>query len=404
MADINSLPDEVLERIFFFCLQTETQLNFAERVLNVCRKWEWVAVNSSLFVTVGGSLKVIVKLALAGALKNTTTIKFGQIDIDNIGQYKIIYTNSPRLKRLDLSNMYRELHKKENHEIFTELEGLCPDLCEIVLARPDDYFCQATVPAAIFDHILLFRGPNFVKLDFSGALIVQLVKLFLHVANNCPNLEELLAMNFLHHPMLHQFPVEHMQKGLPNLKTLRLGHPIVFTYPSRAVGFPKLEMFTSENNGHLSSSDLEALLYKSHNLKILNIRGCHNLIYKDIHSLPATNLEQIYLCNTRILVTKVSLKLFQKWSRSLNVIDISLMEGELINELFLPVHLPNGLPKLQVLNVTSTGITADTLKIVVRQCPQLRCLSVRGCRRLKSEAWNVYNSRLEIKDLLFRIL
>lgn len=404
MADINSLPNEVLVQIFHYYHQTELQQGIQQVLSKVCKQWQKVSRNSSLYETVDGSLSLrsIVRLAEAGALKRTKTLKFGIIK--KIDSYKTIYEAMPKLKHLDLTTVCHKFNKIRKHPVFTDLDGLCPDLCELVLSEPDAR-CNTTIASEIFDHILQVRGPNFVKLDFSYVDIPRLQKVFLHIAANCPNLEELFAQNVRGKSLTHKFPVVNMQNGCPKLKTLRLGFPISFSVKKKeAVGFPNLEIFThpSRDDYNFTSTSLEALLFKSPNLKILDFRGCLCVSYEAVSSLPAVDLEQLHLSFTRIAQNKVVGKLFQKWSHSLNVINMSYVKGEHINEIFRPLHLPQGLPNLEILDVSNTTINEDTIQTVFEQCPNLRFLDLEACRSLPRGTRSIYHSRSEIKELLLK--
>lgn len=405
MADINSLPNEVLVRIFHYYHQTELQESIQQVLSNVCRQWKAVSRNSSLYETVDGSLSLpsLVALAEAGALRRTKSLKFGRGR--GVESYKTIYEAMPQLKHLDLTGVCPKFAKKKEHPVFTELDGLCPDLCELVLSDPDAHW-NTTINVEIFDSILQVRGPNFVKLDFSNVDIPRLHKVFLQIAANCPNLEELFAQNARGKSITHKFPIDNMQNGCPKLKTLRLGFPISFRKKKKDafVGFPNLEIFThpSRDDCNFTSSILEAILFKSPNLKILDFRGCLYVSYEAVNSLPAVDLEQLHLSFTRIVQNKVVAKLFQKWGHSLNVINMSHVKGEHINEIFQPLHLPGGLPNLEVLNVSNTIIKEDTIQIIYKQCPNLRFLNLEGCRSLQRGTRNNYHSRSEIKELLLK--
>lgn len=300
MADISSLPHEVLVRIFQFYLQKESQLNFFNYVSNVCRTWKEVSRNSCFYETLDGSLSIsaLVTLAKAGSLRLTRTLKFGKVKQDKSGQYKCIYSNMPRLKHLDLTNVCDKLNNCKEHPVFTELEGNCPELSELVLSHPDAH-CKSKIQIQALEKTLKIRGTNFVHLDFSSVNLCGKPTIFDLVADNCPNLEELLAQNLKGITLTHRFNTERMQKGCPKLKTLRLGFPISFNRNAYkdVVGFPDLEVFThpSRDDHYFRSNELEALLCQSPDLKILDIRGCVLVSFQVIHSLPATDLEQIYL-------------------------------------------------------------------------------------------------------------
>lgn len=416
MAHINNIPDELLRKIFKFYLKTETQRHFIQNVSYVCRRWNDVAKDSSLYHRVDGSLPLqnIVDLAAAGALVSTKTLKFGRIhtgesDWHNPSRgrsehFKTIYENIPKLRCLDLSNTYDEFNmQSESHAIFTELEGMCPDLSELILSRPELSF---PLPMAIFSNTLKVRGSNFVKLDFSGPFIPGLIGLMHLIADFCPNLEELLAQTYMNESevLLHRFPTCVMQQGLRKLKTLRLGPPmsIGIIDPDEVVGFPNLEIFSfpTSYNERLNSSHLEALVGKSPNLKILDIRGWASVNVDAVLSLPARNLENLYLARTHVLESNYSTNLFKKWCHSLKVVDLSFTDG-ILNYIFQHINFPNNLPKVMDLDMSCTLISDETVYCIIKRCPELQYLNVESCENLKFVARKFYDSKLDIEDLLW---
>ncbi|KAG8178471.1 hypothetical protein JTE90_024631 [Oedothorax gibbosus] len=407
-ADINSLPHEVLVRIFQFYLELESQVKFFNYVSNVCRTWKGVSRNRCFFETLDGSLPLsaLVTLAKAGSLRLTKTLKFGKVTKDKSGHYKCIYSNMPRLKHIDLTNVCEKLYHRKEHPVFTELDGLCPELCELVLSPPDAH-CKSKILGVVFEKMMKIRGPHFVHLDFSSVNIYGLPNIFELVADNCPKIEELLAQNMKGNILLLRFNTGNMQKKCPKLKTLRLGFPITFVRNAYKdpVGFPDLEIFTHpiRDAYFFRSSDLETLLCRSPKLKILDVRGCVPMSFEVLNSLPATDLEQINLSWLNDLNYTGIIKIFQKWSHSLNIVDVSHIKDKAVNEMFSPQHLPNGLPNLEVLNVNNTSITVETLKVIIQQNPKLRYLNLESCHGLIRGTRQIHRSRSEIEKLLVKI-
>lgn len=399
MVNINSLPNEILEIIFHFYLQIESQENFVNCVSRVCQKWEKVAENCLHFETLDGTLPLhlLLKLAKEGYLKKTKTLKFGKLDeqSDKNNNYRDIYNNMPKLKDLDVTNI--DLLFKAEHAVFTELhQELCPDLCGLVFSLPEALY----LATRSFGHKL-------VKLDFTSVLFSNTQLLYLHIGSNCPNLEELLVQNKSGMMHVHRFPLAIMQTYCLKLKTLCLKCPVSFSqrFPGMTNGFPNLEKFSnaSKEDFCFHPSDLQALLFNSPNLKVLDIRGCLLVAHNAVYSLPAVNLEKLYLFWTRIAQTQSIAMIFNKWHHSLKVVDVGHVKGEIINKLFLPQFLPDGLSALEVLHVNNTDITADALKIVIQRCPKLRFLNSEACDRLRGDLRGKYRSRLEIEELLLLI-
>ncbi|GIZ01618.1 f-box domain-containing protein [Caerostris extrusa] len=227
MLHINSLPIEILIRIFEYYCQADDNVLNAVVLSNVCRKWNEICSNSSLLHIFkgAGSLDDLKTYFFNGLFKNTEVLTLPRRE--NLlmkSELNLIYHNLPRLKSIDFTFVIEDFIKTEQCLFLSELSDKCPDLKKIVLFD----FCCADYPQVAtnhFDKFLIAHGFTLTCIDFSNVLLAG-ENLFFNIGSTCPNLEQLKALNLSKDSSLIVFPVEHMQESLPKLKELCLGYPI----------------------------------------------------------------------------------------------------------------------------------------------------------------------------------
>ncbi|CAL1284653.1 unnamed protein product [Larinioides sclopetarius] len=416
MTHINNLPREILLHIFSYYLKTETQLSFIGIISKVCKYWEEVCRDSSLWHTFDGTLsfRELITCCKKGSLKNTELLIFSRIKalkkqnepVKNASslkssQLQLIYKNLPRLKCINFSNVVEEIGK-EKWIFFSELFNHCPHLREIIFLETHLLNPPKFPFRNLFENFLKIRGSNLISLDFSNLTITTLRELCITVASSCPNLECLKAQN-LHGGNL-SFPIQYMQKGLKKLKILRLGHPVWLQSCSSVTtsGFPSLDTFThpSKNDCILGDLHFQKLLMESTDLKVLDIRGCVLLTSAALCSLPANNLERLYVSNTKLYELHEFAEVLKKWGHSLIALDVSKMKGNCINNLFKSLISLGCLQNLESLELNNTQVSPSTVKVIIHNCPKLNFLQLESCRSFGRGRKRAYHGLAEIKQLL----
>ncbi|XP_055939482.1 F-box/LRR-repeat protein 6-like [Argiope bruennichi] len=403
MTNINNLPREILLQIFAYYLKTETQRDFIRSVAHVCQYWKEICMDSSLWHTFDGTLSLndLKKYCKMGCLKNTESLVFSYRKRTlTSSEVQLIYENLPRLKFINFSKVTEQVGKEE-WKFLSELTNHCPNLCDIIFLETHSLY-PPKLPFKLFQNFLNVRGSNLISLDISNLSILSFRDLFITVAASCPNLECLKAQNL--RGGSNSFPIQYMQNGLKKLKVLRLGHPILMQNCSSVStsGFPHLDTFThaSKNDCFIEDLHLRKLLMKSPDLKVLDIRGCVLLTSTVLCSLPANNLERLYVSNTRLYELHGFANVLKKWGHSLVALDVSKMKGSCINHLFQSLVSLDSLKNLESLDLNNTVVTVSTVKLIIQNCPNLNFLQLESCRSFGRGRKHAYYGQAKIKQLL----
>ncbi|GIY61829.1 f-box domain-containing protein [Caerostris extrusa] len=316
MTTINDLPPEILVHIFSYVLESETQENFVKNVAKVCRMWEEASKDASLWRYFDGTLSfpILKNYSKKGYLRQTKELVFSTLkkiklkknDNDKINNFKLlitkIYENMQELKCINFSNAIEFLETPIGN-VLIESSSCCIGLQKMIV-NDKNFVYYPAFSYNLFNNFIEFHGPKLVSLDFSNIFLKGVKELLLNIASSCPNLEELIVQNLSKLSSSPIFPIEVMQNGLPKLKVLRLGYTFILQQkPSvKYKGFPNLEVFTypSHSNYHFIDTHFKKLLMKSPNLKVLDIRGTH-ISCAAVSSLPASNVERLYVSHTRLL-------------------------------------------------------------------------------------------------------
>ena len=129
--------------------------------------------------------------------------------------------------------------------------------------------------------------------------------------------------------------IEKLQKGCPKLTTLRTTNTMLTLSETsvrdqvKSPGFPLMEELTIgvDNKGYFDGMDddqIERILKKSKNLKLLDIRGCKGINDSTLVRLPAWDLEYLYVagCSVTSSSSDGLELLVKKWGRTLKELDM----------------------------------------------------------------------------------
>ncbi|XP_068740045.1 F-box/LRR-repeat protein 6-like isoform X2 [Montipora capricornis] len=202
--------------------------------------------------------------------------------------------------------------------------------------------------------IIQNRCPKLTVLDLTGTNIRKLNVEKLQAG--CPKLRELFVANLL----LHSTPIstDLEQNGFPELETLCLAC-------GSLAGVPRSDRF------------LFRILRTSINLKKLDVRGLQRITPEGIQRLPVTSLEELYFSDTHANFALMSV-ITEQWHHSLAVLDVSSNSG--INDQSMELFSNFGMPKLRILDLSSTNVTGDGVRKAIMSSPKLKRLNLTSCR------------------------
>ncbi|XP_020624592.1 F-box/LRR-repeat protein 6-like [Orbicella faveolata] len=206
------------------------------------------------------------------------------------------------------------------------------------------------------------------------------------IQENCPNLT-FLDVSGTNIRTIH---IEKLQAGCPKLKELFLVNLVLNSTPTcktlndekKPSGFPQLENLGLPC-GYIgvdhrrTDKFLYRILWSSHNLRVLDIRGPNRFSPEGLRRLPVISLEQLYLTSNASTFSKMA-AIVEKWHHSLEVLDLSLNKD--IEDEHVELLRNFGMPKLHTLDLSSTSITADGVRSVLNGCPNLTDLNLVSCR------------------------
>lgn len=408
MGHINNLPYEILLKIFKEYLKTESQFDLIQRVAKTCLYWSKVCEDTSLWSVYDGSLsfQTLKVMCKKGCLKNAEVFYFSKMKNEKSqDDLKSIYSNLPKVKCINFSNAIKQLEKRQCNFI-SDLHNQCPNLNEIIFnerSASNEY----KLSHKLFENFIDFRGLKLVSLDFSNIHLVGVKNLFVCIAKSCRNLEHLKAQNLHVQSGNNYFPIEIMQEGLKRLKTLCIGLPVILKSKSslKSNGFPTLEIFThpSKCDFYTQDSCFKRLLEKSPNLKVLDIRGCMLLTVEALCSLSTSDLERLYVSQTKLYSSLDFIDVLKKWGHSLEALDISKLKGNVINDHFTSIISNCNLKNLESLDINNTAVTVSTVRLIIQNCLKLNFLQLESCRELYRGCKHAYRGKTALKELLLKL-
>ena len=135
--------------------------------------------------------------------------------------------------------------------------------------------------------------------------------------------------------------VEKFQKGCPKLRILNANHTMIKLSETpikeqvRSPGFPLLrELHVAvDSRGYfdgLDESELERILKKSENLRLLDIRGCQDVTDSGLIRLPTWVMERLVLAGSSAASSSSDglEMMVSKWREHLVEMDVSTTNGE----------------------------------------------------------------------------
>lgn len=417
-----SLPIEVLVKIFQFAVLQDGAVPFLCRVGRVCRLWSGAASSLILWrsVSVGYCWIEPGKSQLPGTeqkIRNT---------IDWLAENRL-----SQLREFSLCHW-----KKHVDYVIQKVSQSCTNLHSLKLS-----YCTGMTETAFQNLGAQCRSLENLNLQHSEFNVDGLVS-FLEAYGNqirkiyfthstksdkllsalskgcCPELM-LLEINTKLDGGYCQLPIciQALQIGCPKLQTFRLMNvtpvpKMIRNTPSSTSGFPMLEELCIATSSHsfMTDSDLNNVLHGSPHLRVLDLRGGSRITATGLYALPCERLECLYWglyfnSNTMVASKKGINMLAHKWNSTLRELDLAnqpFSEEDMEIAMGYLAHSA-GVDLFRSLNLSGTKITSSALRLLISQSPALKYLNLSSCRYLPRGLKRVYHRREDIQLLLDKL-
>ncbi|XP_048058337.1 F-box/LRR-repeat protein 6-like isoform X1 [Megalobrama amblycephala] len=418
-----SLPIEVLVKIFQFAVHQDGAVPFLCRVGIVCRLWNGAASSPVLWrsVLVGYCWIEPGKSQLPGTEQKIMNT------IDWLAENRL-----SQLREFSLCHW-----KKHVDYVIQKVSQSCPNLHSLKLS-----YCTGMTETAFqilgadcrsLENINVQHSEFNVDglVSFLEAYGNQIKKIyFTHSTKSdkllsalskgcCPELR-LLEINTKFEGGFcdqHFIGIQALQIGCPKLQIFRLMNftllPKMFcNMPSSTSSFPMLEELCIATSSHsfMTDSDLTNVLHGSPHLRVLDLRGASRITATALYALPFEKLECLYWglyfnSNTMVASKKGIHMLAQKWSSTLRELDLANQPFSEEDMEIAMGHLAHGagVDLFRSLNLSGTNITSSALRLFITQAPALKYLNLSSCRYLPRGLKRIYHGQEDIQLLLDKL-
>ncbi|KAG1948746.1 F-box/LRR-repeat protein 6 [Pimephales promelas] len=417
-----SLPMEVLVKIFQFAIHQDGAVPFLCRVGRVCHLWNGAASSPVLWrnVSIGYCWIEPGKTQLPGTeqkIRNT---------IDWLAENRL-----SQLREFSLCHW-----KKHVDYVIQKVSQSCHNLHSLKLSyctgMTETAFQSLGADCRSLENINVQHSEFNVDglVSFLEAYGNQIKKIyFTHSTKSdkllsvlskgcCPELR-LLEINTKLDGGYCQLPIciQALQIGCPKLQTFRLMNvtpvpKMIRNTPSSTSGFPMLEELCIATSSHsfMTDSDLNNVLHGSPHLRVLDLRGASRITATGLYALPFEKLECLYWglyfsSNTMVASKKGIHMLAQKWSSTLRELDLAnqpFSEEDMEIAMGYLAHAA-GVDLFRSLNLSGTKITSSSLRLLITQAPALKYLNLSSCRYLPRGLKRVYHGQEDIQLLLDKL-
>lgn len=408
-----TLPKNVLHKIFKYVSLDEGCVPFLVRMQRVCKQWREVAITPDLWHTIELSSTWVRDRA-----KNHHTFRWlcenrlTSVRELNLGGWKfsgipslldVIANNCVELRALNLTG-WQGLHIE--HILF--LVTNCHKLQKLDLSgvNPEAHNNKGAVSLSSMQHLTSVMGDRLTHLVLANNKLAGVPQIIQAIAGSCPNLEVLDMSNV--RTVAHataQIHVERLQEGCTKLRVLRITNsqfalaPVTIKEQVESPGFPNLEeLSVASPHGRMDSlatsqpfiddDAIGRILKTSNKLRLLDVRGCSKITDSSLVRIPAWDLEHLYLSGcyaTRMSGSGLEL-ITQKWGHSL--VELDLAWSSATEALDMAVSALAEVPEkgvrspLRILNLCGSSVSLDPVKAVLINCLNLFSLNLASCRAL----------------------
>ncbi|TRY88256.1 hypothetical protein DNTS_022636 [Danionella cerebrum] len=414
-----SLPMEVLVKVFQFAILQDGAVPFLCRVGRVCRLWNGAASSPLLWCSVSIGFCWIEP----GKSQSPATEQKIKNTIDWLAESRL-----SQLKEFSLCHWKKNVDYalQKVSKACTSLQSLklsyCTGLMETTLLSlgagcPSLENINVQHSEVNVDALVSFLeayGKQIKKIYFTHS--TKSDKLLSVLYKGCCSNLRLLEINTKIDGGYCQMPIciQALQIGCSQLQTFRLMNvtpvpKMIRNTPSSTSGFPMLEELCIATSSHsfMTDSDLNNVLHGSPQLRVLDIRGGSRITATGLCALPCERLESLYWglyfnSNTMVSSKKGLHMLAQKWSNTLKELDLANQPFSEEDMEIAMGHLAHGaaVELLQSLNLSGTKITPSSLRLLISQAPDLKYLNLSSCRYLPRGLKRIYYSHEDIQLLL----
>ncbi|CAB3995926.1 F-box LRR-repeat 6-like [Paramuricea clavata] len=376
------IPNELLHKIFLSAVHNFSAVPFLCRISQVCRKWQAVASDASLWYSVdlsfmANSLKAkdetLNLLRGRNFLKHIQNLNFNGWHKLTSSGLEVIGSHCMELRSIDLSKC-----GKVTARGVSLIASYCTKLTSINLS-----YVQTDVTSNMsIKNLLHERGCQLEALYLAGNKSIGTPSL-IAVQSCCENLKIL----DLSCTSITSFHVEKLQAGCPHLIELRLSQlsllpsTVTANQMDASAGFPDLELLSLASiTGGDGTDDrfLQRLLKTSSKLRQLDLRGCEKISHQAFPNLPAVSLEQLFLSRCKISWKDLFKIIKTRWRDSLKELDVSWCNNLDDVALLTLASIPYTI--VTTLNLAGTGVGTVGVRSIVDSCPNLTELNLTSCR------------------------
>ncbi|XP_034235255.1 uncharacterized protein LOC117641765 [Thrips palmi] len=408
-----SLPKNVLHKIFKYVSHDEGCVPFLVRMQRVCKQWREVAITPDLWHTIE-----LCSTWVRDRAKNHHTFRWlcenrlTSVRELNLGGWKfsgipslldVIANNCVELRALNLTG-WQGLHIEHILFIVTN----CHKLKKLDLSgvNPEAHNNKGAVSLSSMQHLTSVMGDRLTHLVLANNKLAGVPQIIQAIAGSCSNLEvlDMSSVRTVAHATA-QIHIEKLQEGCSKLRVLRITNsqfalaPVTIKEQVESPGFPNLEeLSVASPHGRMDSlatsqpfiddDAIGRILKTSNKLRLLDVRGCSKITDSSLVRIPAWDLEHLYLSGcyaTRISGSGLEL-ITQKWGHSL--VELDLAWSSATEALDMAVSALAEVPEkgirspLRILNLCGSSVSLEPVKAVLINCLNLFSLNLASCRAL----------------------
>ncbi|KAH9498956.1 hypothetical protein Btru_004044 [Bulinus truncatus] len=399
-------PDEILIKIFKFCVYNEGIIKFLPRASRVCKAWHRLSHDPAVLQKIDfGSAQCQPLTRSVQKVILQQNLSFCKVLILS-GQTKVqssfiesLLCNTPGIVSLDLFNC-----PTIRSECVKKIPQLCPGLTRIDLSNPSDF--NTSLKFSSLELLITSCGPRLVELRLARILAVKtnIDSIFKLLWNNCPNLEELdMRMN----PMYPEVQAVNCHldivgfiNGCPKLKELCIDgvaisekDQIPFTS-----GLKNLKIFSQAAVQCLDINPIFHLIFAPET-KLLELNISSSIYLPNDITDRVTEVECLHMADIKwkyndASMSKVLSDCISKWRSSLKLLNLS-------NNKLLHCALDNALGQfrdeqdcnlLEVLNLANTNVKSQTVQQVIKSCKKLKSIDLTSSRELPRGTKRIFYS------------
>ncbi|XP_038046542.1 F-box/LRR-repeat protein 6-like [Patiria miniata] len=389
------LPMVALLNVFQFVVRMEGAIPFLCRACRVCRLWREGAVHSSLWQQVdlaNGRIKctdATLEWLAENRLSRLTSVNLGGwAKLTDAGIKALVTHCSKHLRCIYLNGCI----KLTAASVCSLVDG-CPTLHTIDLSHTN----TDVVSITSMTHILQTLNSRLRLLNLAGNKLKGAPGILKTLKTHCSNLRALDISNCKFTSDFVMLHIEELQRGCPMLEVLRLAGCMVRAsqvsnkVQAESTGFPELQELslavnTDVVNGGIAIDDnmLLRLLVKSHQLKLLDLRGCTHISAVGIQRLPVYDLQHLFISQCSVSRYEGIEAIIHKWQHSLIELDLSwnVFPAMSLDIAMKKLSSVPGQSVLRDINLAGTSITAERVRSILEGCPSLVSLHLASCRGL----------------------